>query len=51
MLDRIIDILDTYYHYDLLDYDMDPETIEKTLLTDPKAIINTLLDIIDDLQE
>lgn len=51
MLNRLIDILDTYYHYDLLDYDMDPETIEKTLLKDPVSVINILLDIIEDIQE
>ena len=51
MLNRLMDILDTYYHYDIIDYDMDLETIEKNLLADPKAIINTLLDIIEDIQE
>ena len=51
MLDRLYNILDTFYHYDIIDYDMDPETIEKTLLEDPKAIINTMLDIIEDIQE
>lgn len=51
MLNRLIDILDTYYHYDLLDYDMDTETIEKTLLKDPVSVINVLLDIIEDIQE
>lgn len=51
MLDRLINILDTYYHYNMEDYGTTPEEIEKTLLADPETIINSLLDIIENIQE
>ena len=51
MLNRLYNILDTFYHYDIIDYDMDLETIEKNLLKDPVSVINVLLDIIEDIQE
>lgn len=51
MLDRLYNILDTYYHFDMEDYDTTPEEVEKTLLNDPQAIIKTLIEIIEDIQE
>lgn len=37
--------------YNALDYDETPETIADTIKSDPVAIINHLLDIIDELQQ
>ena len=51
MTERLYYVLDTYYHCDMEDYDTTPEEIEKTLLTDPETIINSLLDIIENIQE
>lgn len=51
MLDRLYNILDTYYYFDMEDYDTTPEEIEKTLLQDPETIINSLMDIIENIQE
>ena len=51
MLYRLINILDTYYHFDMEDYDTTPEEIEKNLLEDPETIINSLMDIIENIQE
>lgn len=51
MLNRLYDILNTFYFYDMKDYETTPEEIEKTLFTDPETIINSLLDIIENIQE
>lgn len=48
---RLFETLDTYYHYDMQDYEVGPDEIESLFHTAPENIIEMLLDVIDDLED
>ena len=49
MIDKIMDILETYRYNDYIDYNFSKQNLIDILRTEPETIINELISIIEDL--
>lgn len=48
---RLFDILDTYYHFEMIENNMTLENLVKEVKWNPEAVISQLIDIIDNLED
>ena len=51
MVERLLEVMETYYTYTVIEADVTPEMIADTVKNDPEQVIEMLLDVIDDLED